>query len=313
MDMPDPFMLTVGKKYYLYFSSAYGNSSNIPVMSGTPGHWGPVSDAMPKVPSWALPATAGVDTWDPYVVHVDGKFIMYAAAPIAERPPADAHANDVVHCLLAAVSSSPAGPFVAVGDKPLICQTTLGGDIDSQLFFDPEGPRGPDDPYYLIWKSDNNNLPGSGPTTIWAAPMSNDGLSFGGRARPIFKPDLAWEMPVLEAPQMVLAPDGTDWLFFSAGSGYYTSRYAMGYLKCNGPLAGCHEVTAGPIISSNAQGPGPGEETVFVAPDGTTWLLYSPYHSAIAFEPVRPVEAARIGWNASGPFVAQAGAFPLPG
>jgi len=307
LDLPDPFLLAAGRRYYLYVSTAFADSThkNVPVIVRKAGHWGHVSEALPKVPTWALSASAGGATWDPYVVRLGHTYVMYFAPQLSSRPPA-------THCIGMAVSGSPAGPFVPVGGPPLVCQTQLGGDIDAQLFYDPHGPRGAAHPNYLVWKSDNNNLTGSGPTTIWAAPLSNDGLALAGNAVAIFQPDQAWEEPVLEAPQMAEAPNGTDWLFFSGGGGFFTPSYAIGAAKCAGPLGGCRDTLAGPLISSNAQGSGPGEETVFVAGDHSTWVLYNPWHTGELQALLRPAEAAHIGWNRRGPFVAEASRFPPP-
>jgi hypothetical protein len=264
-----------------------------------------MTDSMPTVPSWARPATAGGLTWDPYVVHLGNRYIMYSAPELSSlsRP---------THCIAVAVSSSPEGPFVPVGGPPLVCQTSLGGDIDSQFFYDPEGPGGAAHPNYLIWKSDNNNLRGSGPTVIWAAPLSDDGLALTGGGVVIFRPDRAWEQPILEAPQMTKAPDGTDWLFFSGGGTYSSPNYAIGAASCAGPVGGCNDTLPAPLISSNAQGSGPGEETIFVGADHSTWVLYNPWHSGGPGALLRPAEAAHIGWSPAGPYVAQAGRFPRP-
>jgi GH43 family beta-xylosidase len=308
IDMPDPFVLAADGRYYLYLSNSFGDptNSNIPVLAGTPGHWGPITEALPNEPSWALSSADSANTWDPDVVYLQGRYVMYFAPTLDNGQP------NPTHCIGLAVSSSPAGPFVPVGDKPLICQLSLGGDIDAQLFSDPEGPKGRAHPNYLVFKSDNNNLPGSGPTTIWAAPMSNDGLTVAGRAVPIFQPGAAWEEPILEAPQMVLAPNGTDWLFFSSGTSFYDARYAMGAAVCDGPMGGCRNVFKGPLIASNKQGQGPGEETVFVGPDHSTWLIYNPWYTNSYWRWYRPAEAARIGWSPRGPYVAEAGRFPSP-
>lgn len=309
LDLPDPFLVSSKAGDFLFLSTAFGDPtrSNIPELTGSPGHWGPVFDAMPVVPSWALPASAGGLVWDPDVERFDGRYVMYFAPDLDPQL-----STRVMHCLGVATSTSLRGPFHPVPGPPIVCQTTLGGDIDADVFQDPGGPRGPAHPNYLVWKSDNNNLPGSGPTTIWAAPLSNDGLSLAGRPVKIFTPKRAWEEPVLEAPQMVKSPDGKDWLFFSAGTGFTTSRYAIGAAKCQGPLGPCRDESNTPFISTNRQGSGPGEETVYVAPDHSTWVLYSPWHATIIFALFRPVEATRIGWNSAGPYVAEAGRFPSP-
>jgi arabinan endo-1,5-alpha-L-arabinosidase len=309
-DMPDPFLLSAGGTYYLFMSSAFGDvtNSNVPVLVGTPGHWSPIHDAMPKVPSWAFPSTVQATTWDPFVTHLGDKYVMYSAPSLRVD-----RLGTPMHCIAVAVSDSPGGPYTPVGKAPLVCQPSLGGDIDAQLFVDPDGPRGPAHPNYLIWKSDNNNLPGSGPCTIWAAPMSNDGLRLAGAMVAIFRPTQAWEEPVLEAPQLVEAPNGSDWMFFSSGTGYYTSRYDMGFVECSGPLGGCDADDPHLLITTNAQGVGPGEETVFIGQGDSTWLLYNPWHSRIPWAPLRPAEAVRIGWAPEGgPYVAEAGSFPPP-
>ena len=310
LDLPQPFLLSASGKDYLYLSTPSTNPDhvNVPVLSGTPGNFGPMSDAMPTVPDWSLPASDGAWFWAPYVVKLGHGYVMYFSAAIAFS----VATNKPIHCIGEAVSGSPLGPFAPVGRGPLVCQVSLGGDIDPQLFSDPQGPRGPDHPNYLVWKSDNNNNPGSGPTTIWAAPMSDDGLALAGKPVAIFVRDRAWEAPVLEAPQLRKAPDGSDWLFFSGGGGYYSPHYAIGAAPCAGPLGGCHDTAEAPLIASNAQGSGPGEETVFVAGDDSTWVLYNPWHAGEPSAPLRPVEAARIGWGADGPYVAEAGHFPNP-
>ena len=307
LDLPDPFLLAARGKYYLYLSTAFADAteSNIPVLVGRPGHWGPASDALPSLPPWGLPAATGARVWSPNVVHLGNRYVMYYAAQLAGNSLAE-------HCIGVATARSPAGPFTPVPGPPIVCQLALGGDIDAQVFTDPGGPRGPRHPAYLVWKSDQNDLPGLNLTSIWAAPLSNDGLRLEGAGVQIFSAHLPWQEPVLEAPQMVRAPDGTAWLFYSAGTGFYSPRYAMGVARCAGPLGGCHDVASGPFLASNAQGAGPGEETVFVAADHSTWILYSPWHTGDVSRPARPVEAVRIGWRSRGPYVAEAGRFPSP-
>jgi arabinan endo-1,5-alpha-L-arabinosidase len=308
-DLPDPYMLAADGEYYMYLSSAFEDPTHsyVPVMSGSPGHWGPVSDALPALPSWALPASAGGDVWDPYVVHIAGKYVMYFAPQVRDSP---IKTVEPMHCLGVATSSSPQGPFTPLPGPPIVCQSLLGGDIDAQAFSDPAQPWAPGQSNYLVWKSDDNNISPWDTTTVWIAPLSSDGLTLSGAPVAIFRPEEQWEVPVIEAPQMVRAPNGKIWLFFSAGTGYFNQRYAMSAALCNGPRGGCHDVFKKPLIASNTQGPGPGEETVFQSSDGSTWLLYNPWFAGSSFAPLRPVEAARIGWSSRGPYVADAHALP---
>jgi GH43 family beta-xylosidase len=301
-DLPDPFILTDNHTYYLYLSTAFGETTqNIPVFTGRPGHWSARSvDAVPYLPEWASPTL----TWSPAVYKLDGRYVMYFSPLITASSPPQ-------HCIAIATASKPTGPF-QVRRTPFICQRNLGGDIDPQLFVDPHGPDGPNHPNYLVWKSDNNSTPGDGIPTIWARPLSNDGLTLVGKPASIFKPTLPWQQPLVEAPQMALSPQSKVWLFFSAGTGFFSPNYAMGAVRCKSPLGPCNDPQPYPLIASNDQGSGPGEETYFQGPDGSDWLLYSPIHTAAPPEVDRPVEAARIGWGKAGPYVAAAGTFPSP-
>ena len=306
-DLPDPFILRVGGTYYMYLSTAFGdNTQNVPLLTGRPGHWSTHSiDAVPQLPAWAIGQQGAQGlTWSPAVYKFGDLYVMYLAPQIRGSEPTQ-------HCIAIASSPSPTGPFY-VSPVPFVCQGKLGGDIDPEVFVDPRGPDGPYQPYYFIWKSDNNSTRGDGVDTIWAQPLSNDGFSLEGQQVRIFGPDKSWEWPLVEAPQMALSPTKTVWMFFSAGAGFYTPDYGMGVARCAGPLGPCTDPRTGPLLTSNEQGPGPGEETYFVGPDGSDWLLYSPVHTGDAFDLFRPVEAARIGWNEAGPFVAQAGTFPSP-
>ncbi len=305
IDLPDPMFLAAGGTYHMYLSTAFADTThaNVPELTETPTGWGPEADALPSPPSWARPASAGGKTWDPYVQRIDGAYLLYYAATLrtVRRP---------THCLGVARSLSPVGPFEPVGTGPLVCQLSQGGDIDVQPFYDPSGPDGPGHPWYLTWKSDDNNLRPHRPTAIWTAPLADDGLSVTGTPTVIFRAETAWEQPVLEAPQLVRSPDGRVWLFFSAGSSFYTAGYSMAVAACAGPLGPCHTFGSRPLVATNSQGSGPGEETVFIAPDHSYWLLYSPWHTGIPLALFRPVEGVRIGWNRAGPYLAEGGRFP---
>ena len=306
-DMPDPFLLDVDGKYYMYLSSMFFNrNQNVPLLEGSPGHWSSQSrEAVPKLPKWAAtdPNKGGL-SWEPAVYRVGGEYLMYFAPTILDSLP-------VQHCVALATAPSPAGPF-KVDPKPFICQRSLGGDIDAELFVDKNGPDGPAHPNYLIWKSDNNSTPGDGPPHIWAQPLSNDGRHVLGQPVEIYTPAQPWQDDLIEAPQMSLAPDGDVWLFFSGGVGYNTPSYGIGVVHCTSPLGPCSGGDTKPILTTNQQGPGPGEETYFTAKDGSDWLLYSPWYTGDPFELSRPVEAARIGWSPLGPYLAAAGTFPKP-
>lgn len=307
IDLPDPMMVAAGGRYHVYLSTAFGDRSraDVPQLVGAPGQWSVAPDALPVLPAWAAPRRRGGRVWDPYVQRIGGRYLLYFSATVLGpgRP---------THCLGVARSADATGPFVPVSGPPLMCQLARGGDIDVQPFYDPGGPDGSRHPWYVIWKSDDNNLVPAQPTAIWSAPLSDDGLRVTGPGRIIFHPDLPWEHGVTEAPQMVRSPDGRVWLFFSAGRGFATADYAIGVALCDGPLGGCHDFAPAPLVATNSQGSGPGEETVFVAADHSYWLLYNPWHTGLIYMLFRPAEGVRIGWGVTGPYVAEAGSFPAP-
>ncbi len=69
---------------------------------------------------------------------------------------------------------------------------------------------------------------------------------------------------------MVLV-NGAYYLFYSGGWFNQTS-YAIGVARCTGPAGPCHDTSSTPLLASNAQGEGPGEESVFSNSAGI-WML----------------------------------------
>ncbi|HEY1988946.1 MAG TPA: hypothetical protein VGG43_05745 [Acidimicrobiales bacterium] len=86
--------------------------------------------------------------------------------------------------------------------------------------------------------------------------------------------------------------------------------------KCVGISGPCTAVGTQPLIGSNAQGVGPGEETIFQtggsSAGSSTRVLYNPWHADDPFHWFRPVVAASIGWGTAGPYLAAAGTPPAP-
>jgi hypothetical protein len=98
---------------------------------------------------------------------------------------------------------------------------------------------------------------------------------------------------------------GTYWLFFS-GNWFNTPSYALGVAACQSPVGPCTDTSPSPFLSSNQQGAGPGESSLFK--DGPeTFLLYLPYH-ADPTQPwpttPRPVSMVRLGFEPDGPYLA---------
>ena len=286
LDWGDPAVVAYDSTYFLYSTQPLP-WVNVPVEVGrTGGTWGPVEDALPTLPGWAQSG----ETWSPEVHQFDGRWVLYFAAQIRGTSPA-------VHCIGDAVASGPTGPFLAA-PSPLVCQRSLGGSIDPRVYVSPRG-----DPY-LVWKSDNNSDPAAyGPPVIWTQRLVGGGLALLGAPTSIFTADRPWQDSLIEAPDLVTT-GGRTWLFYSAGGGFWASSYAIGVARCAGPLGPCADQGDTPLLSSNAQGQGPGESSVF-SQGGHYWLVYNPSCSAQG-STSRPVEIAALSFGTGRPVVATA-------
>jgi beta-xylosidase len=244
---------------------------------------------LPHFPSWA----EGGQTWAPDVHQVVGGWALYFTALLRGVSP-------YTHCIGSAFSDSPTGPFVP-SPEPLICQRDHRGSIDARVFVD--GGR-----LVMLSKSEDNanpSYPGpdqDGPTGIYAQWLSPDGRVLLGAAVKILAPSEPWEGTIVEAPDMVEAW-GTYWLFFS-GNWYYSASYGIGVAACQTPLGPCSDLSPKPLIGSNLQGQGPGEESLFEDASGV-YVLYNPFRANDPGPVIpRPAVIARLGFTAEGPYLA---------
>jgi beta-xylosidase len=284
-DQPDPFVTEQGDRYFL-FTSQDRVPANVPVRSGTVlGQWGPMTDALPDLPAWAESG----NTWAPDVHQFGSHSILYFTAQLK-------YATKQIMCIGDAISSRIDGPYIS-NPAPFICQLNDGGSIDPRTFVDADGTP------YLIWKSDeNSDGPGTEHTHIFSQQLSADGEQLLGQPTVIFSPDEAWQGRIVEAPDLVLIKGAYD-LFYS-GSWFDTPGYSIGVARCSGPAGPCADSSPTPLLSTNAQGAGPGEESVFTDADGV-WLLYNPFASTLPNPgPPRPVDIVRLGFGPDGPYLA---------
>jgi beta-xylosidase len=285
----DPFLLDAEGRYYLYTS---GTTTipflNVPVSSTTDFKtWSPATDAMPQLPPWA----AEPFTWGPDVHQFGSGYVMYFTGFLKLLDE---------QCIGAATSWSPAGPFTAQ-PHPFICQSGLSGSIDPRVFTDSSGTN------YMLWKSDQNAHGRSTPTTLWSQRLGPDGLSLLGSPSPLMSPDESWQGTVIEAPDLVEV-NGVYWLTYAA-NWFNQPAYGIGVAWCAGPSGPCADLSDHPLISSNAQGQGPGEPSFYQDASGV-WMLYTPLMS-LPGDPPRPVYITRVGFTAAGAYLA-AGGPPSP-
>ena len=249
----DPFVLEVDGTYYAY---ATGDLTwNIQV-STSPDlvDWSSTREALPKLPLWQ-PRSKGL-TWAPEVIRTDAGFVMHYTTR-------DVQAGK--QCLSVAVAEAPTGPFVDESEGPLVCQTELGGSIDSTPFRDEDGSL------WLVWKNDGNCC--GMRTRFFIAPLDDLGTSLTGEPVDLgMDNDRPWERHVIEAPTVWREGD-TYYLFYSAND-YGSPNYAVGYATSDdldGPYTDAEE---NPILVSAGDAAGPGHQSLIVDDDGELWMAY---------------------------------------
>jgi GH43 family beta-xylosidase len=264
-NFPDPFVARFAGAWHAYATGAQQGRARVNVKhirsAGLTG-WSPPAEALPsqRLPAWVDRANPQV--WAPEVMKVQGRYVLYFNArhrslTRTETPPS----GPVVmkrHCLGAAVSDRPQGPFTGVGG-PLACAAFEDGVIDPSPFRD--GKR-----LYLYFKDDGNCC--GRRSAIYGVRLSADGLRTAGAPRKLLANDDGpeafddWEWRVVEAPTMVKR-FGAHWLFFSAN--YFGNKnYGVGYLRCAGPLGPCRDEGRNPILRSFLASPmvGPGHQSI---------------------------------------------------
>lgn len=250
INFPDPFILRVGNTYHAYATN--GGGSNVQYAESRDLiHWTEGKDALPTLPDWALPGL----TWAPEVAHLGGQYQLYYTT------------HDIAsdrQCIGVAVSRTPAGPFVPVGNGPIVCQDRLGGSIDPSPFVDGNGRA------YLLWKNDGNccNLP----TRLYIQRLSEDGLSLMGQPTALIQNDQPWEGRVVEAPTLH-HQGGLYYLLYSGGP-YDSDGYAVGYATSQHLTGPYRKAAVNPLLNSRGEVAGPGHQSVFADASGQTWLVY---------------------------------------
>lgn len=192
---------------------------------------------------------------------------MYYAATIA---------NHTTHCVGAATSKDPAGPYTPQ-ESPLACPVSQGGAIDPSGFVDDDGSR------WVTYKIDgnslghggncNNGIPPLVDTPIMLQRLSADGLTPVGSPVEILNrgPE---DGPLVEAPSLV-KKNGHYMLFYSRNC-YAGPWYVVAYATATS-IAGPYTKAPNPLISTGF-GPlgelyAPGGMTV--TPDGSRMVFHA--------------------------------------
>ncbi|KAF7349632.1 Arabinanase/levansucrase/invertase superfamily protein [Mycena sanguinolenta] len=205
--------------------------------------WTVQGDALPNPGSWVDSSNSGI--WAPDVRQItSNSYVMYYTA---------FSTADGNHCIGAATSSTPAGPFTPQS-APILCDSAGGGVIDASGFEAPGGAL------YLVWKVDGNSKGLS--TPIFIQPLAANGYTLTGSATQLIT-DEAVDGYIVEAPSMVYW-EGWYYLFFSSNS-YNTLDYDISYAvatSATGPFTKVQAPNAPLLVSGDCGTAGPGGATV---------------------------------------------------
>ena len=259
-DFPDPDLVIDGSGTWFAFATGggwftSGPSINIPLATSDDrgATWTLVGEALPEVGTWA----SHFLTWAPALINVDGSWVMYYAAPDAATG---------LHCIGRATSATLFGPFVDAHPAPIVCQPELGGSIDPEPFRDAGGAL------RLMWKNDGNAIAAA--SFIWTQPLTADGMGLAGSPTRLLGVTLSWEEPIIEHPSAIVADDAL-WVLYSAGRGYWDSRYSTGVARCELPVGPCSRAPT-PLIEAESSNDliGPGGAHAASEPTGSRWMLH---------------------------------------
>ena len=241
-DFPDPAIIndpTSGKWYA--FATA-GNGHKVQIASG-PSATGPWTwldiELLPNLPSWAV--NAGI--WAPDVRYLkeSNSFVIYYAAQYA--------ADTRFHCVGAAVSNTITGPYTPVANA-IACPTAQGGAIDPSGYFDDATKT-----RWVVYKVDGNSIGHGGScgntvdpivsTPIMLQQVQLDGYTKIGNPTQILDRG-QYDGPLIEAPNLIKASDGTYVLFFSSNC-YSTPLYDVSYATSRS-LSGPYTKSSSPLL-----------------------------------------------------------------
>ena len=253
-NFPDPSLIKLNDGSFYAFSTQ-SDGANVPVARSTDDiksmsllrdSQGKLQDAMPSLPPWTVKDNPSI--WAPDVIQLKKDlFILYFSATSNES-------TSNQHCIGAATSHSVTGPYIPT-DHLLACPLDLGGAIDPAGFIDSDGS------VYVVYKIDGNSLGGGGPcgnqdgshgTPLMLQQVSaDDGYTPIGDKTQLLDRGEA-DGPLIEAPSLVRARDGTYVLFFSSNcynTEFYDTSYATSAL-----LKGPYTKASQPLLTTGLRG-----------------------------------------------------------
>ena len=267
-NFPDPDILLVDGVYHAYATNNDGD--NVQHATSTDLEtWTLLDDVAPVLGDWvgdcsfAPGGATDQCVWAPEVAEVEGGYALYYTAR-------DELSGN--QCIGVALSDSPDGPFVPVGDDPLVCPVAergvpeQGGAIDAATYTE-------DGRLYLLWKADGNCC--TLPAIIYIQELSADGTTFLSEPVELIRNDQPYEGAVVEAPTLVKI-DGTYYLFYSAND-FYGGNYRTAYATSTS-LLGPYTKAETELLTTDRFDEGlvrgPGGQDVVVGPDGELAIVF---------------------------------------
>nr|WP_231135164.1 family 43 glycosylhydrolase [Motilibacter deserti] len=285
----DPDVLLVDGVYHAYATNSDGQNVQHQTSKNL-RNWTRQPDVAPTLGPWVgeCSFTPGGATdrcvWAPEVTKVAGGYALYHTA----RDRASQR-----QCIGVSLATSPNGPFLPVGNDPLVCPTAnrppdLGGAIDASTYSE-------NGQLYLLWKADGNCC--SKPAIIYIQPLSADGRTLTGPATELIRNDLPWEGAVVEAPTLVKR-GSTYYLYYSAND-FYGGNYRTGYATATSLMGPYTKSRTELLTSDRFQNDvrGPGGQDVITRRDGRTAIVYHGWNPTYTY---RAMYVSYLDYDAAG-------------
>jgi arabinan endo-1,5-alpha-L-arabinosidase len=243
----DPGVLRANGGFSVFSTAVDGRVSRGDTASGPWRHVGPAVD-LRQPPSWV---DTGKAVWAPDAWQTSAGYVLYYSAV--------AKGFDGQRCIGAATSDQPDGPYVPVGDIPLVCPggrhgaedavpgrpVAGAGVIDPSPFVDNEGRR------FLLYKTQQT------PSSLRMVRLGEAGLHWAGNA----SGELLQRDGIIENP--VLVQRGSSFVLFASRYGYDNCSYASVWLRSADKwnFAGATEHTLMTTSGTGICGPGGADVT----------------------------------------------------
>lgn len=268
LDFPDPCVLRASDGWYYAYATQTvlrGKPINIQMArSADLIHWEHLGDALPVKPRWASQTQI---FWAPTVVEHNSLYYMYFSA--------DPNTHTGM-CLAVATSTSPAGPFLDVG-QPLKCGPETFT-INPMAFDDPHSGR-----RFLYWGA------GRGPIRVQELGLDRTSLQPGSQPLSVLRPDAFDVLEALVEGAWVHERDGAYYLFYSSDDPQIEyAQYGISVGRAGRPTGPFEKrpKEAAPcgrfILAGNDHWHSPGRACIVRDAAGTDWIFYH------AIDPRRP-------------------------